>query len=71
MSRKQGLNKTLAFRIADETHRSLELIMHRERRIESDVCRELLLRGIAAYERDGHLFEPAEAKAKRAMRVAK
>jgi hypothetical protein len=68
---KQGLNKTLAFRVSDETYDSLELIMERERRIESDVSRELLKRGLAAYRRDGRLFEPEEPKSKRTMHVAK
>lgn len=55
-----ALEITLAFRVTAEAYKSIEGAMKQERRIESDVCRCLLERGLAAYKRDGRLFEPPE-----------
>ena len=63
-----GLNKTLAFRVADADYKVIEQAMERERRTESDVCRALLQRGLAAYKRDGRIFEPEETKILRRAR---
>ena len=63
MARKsapESLNKTVAFRVVDEIYAVIAAAMHRERRKESDVCRALIARGIAAYNRDKLLFEPEE-----------
>ena len=68
MPRSTGLNKTLAFRVADADYKTIEQAMERERRTESDICRALLLRGIAAYKRDGRIFEPEEARILRRAR---
>jgi hypothetical protein len=62
MSRPLGLNKTVAFRIADDSYKAIEAAMAHERRTESDVCRALLVRGLAAYKRDGRLFESEDRK---------
>lgn len=68
MPRTTGLNKTLAFRVADDAYKHIEAAMDRERRTESDICRALLIRGLAAYKRDGRLFEPEEARILRRAR---
>jgi hypothetical protein len=56
----EGLNKTVAFRVPGDAYEVIAAVMLRERRSESDVCRQLLARGIAAYKRDGLLFEPED-----------
>lgn len=68
MPKPQTLNKTVAFRVPDDARKSIEAAMTRERRTESDVCRALLIRGIAAYMRDGRLFEPDEPRTLKRVR---
>lgn len=57
---KEPLPKTLGFRVSEDAYRAIETAMREERRIESDVCRAFIERGIAAYKRDGKLFEPEQ-----------
>lgn len=59
---KVGLPKTPGFRVSAETSKAIEDAMRQERRIESDICRSLLVRGLAAYKRDGQLFESLESR---------
>jgi hypothetical protein len=54
---KETLGKTVGFRIPKEHEQIIERLMRDFRRNESDVCRFLLERGIAAYQQDGRLFE--------------
>lgn len=58
---KRGkLTEQLTYRIYKLTLDKLEKIIKKERRTQNEVARALLDRGIAAYERDGLLFEPEE-----------
>ena len=54
----QKLTAQITFRSTDELYNLLEKIAVKERRRSNEVARALLERGIAAYERDGELFEP-------------
>jgi hypothetical protein len=47
-----------AFRIDEHTSQVVRKIVKDDRRSISDVARALLERGVAAYDRDGKLFEP-------------
>lgn len=56
---KRGkLTDQLTFRVYKKTFTKVEEIRKKERRVQNEVARALLERGIAAYERDGQLFEP-------------
>lgn len=52
------LNSQVTFRLNDKLYRRIQLIAKEERRKANEVSRALLERGIAAYEKDGELFEP-------------
>jgi hypothetical protein len=54
---KARRNETLSFRVTDKFYQRLWDIGKSERRILSEVSLALLERGLAAYERDGSLFE--------------
>lgn len=58
MSRMAELNSQVTFRLNDKLYRRIQAIASKERRKGNEVSRALLERGIAAYERDGELFEP-------------
>jgi hypothetical protein len=70
-SSQEGLVKTVAFRVTPEDAEAIAAAMHKERRTESDVCRALLGRGIAAYRRDGQIFEPELGKIRVQLPVPK
>lgn len=56
--RMAELKSQVTFRVSDEVYDRLNEIAQDERRKQNEVARALLERGIAAYERDGQLFEP-------------
>lgn len=61
MSQDERLIDTIpAFRVTEEVSRVVRDIVKTDRRTISDVARALLERGVAAYQRDGLLFEPRE-----------
>jgi hypothetical protein len=47
-----------AFRVNEDVSKVVRGIVKKDRRSISDVARALLERGVAAYQRDGELFEP-------------
>jgi hypothetical protein len=55
---QERLVETIAFRVTRPVYAFIESVMSRERRELAEVGRALLDRGIAAYKRDGLLFEP-------------
>ena len=57
---KEKLIVTISFRVSDSVYRKLNQIMEKDRRKLSEVAQALLIRGMAARERDGQLFEPDE-----------
>ena len=57
---KEKLIVTISFRVSDSVYRKLNQIMEKDRRKLSEVAQALLIRGMAARERDGELFEPDE-----------
>lgn len=70
-SPQEGLVKTVAFRVTAEDAEAIAAAMRAERRTESDICRSLLGRGIAAYKRDKQLFEPEPGKVRTQLIVPK
>ena len=59
MADEERLTDTIpAFRVNDEVSRVVRGVVKADRRTISDVARALLERGVAAYQRDGLLFEP-------------
>ena len=60
------LGGTYTLRVPLELENELEVIATSERRKRSDIARFLLERGLAAYHRDGLLFEPPHPKEKAA-----
>lgn len=62
---KEPLPETLGFRVTEDDYEAIAQAMAKERRTESEVSRAFIGRGIAAYKRDGLLFEP-EAEVGRA-----
>ena len=62
MSEDERLIDTIpAFRVTAEVSKVVRGIVKDDRRTISDVARALLERGVAAYLRDGKLFEPQGA----------
>lgn len=57
MPTKERLVETIAFRVTPSVYNFLEQIAKRERRKLSEIATAFLERGIAAYTRDGKLFE--------------
>lgn len=57
---KERLSETLAFRVTSGVYERTKDIAKKTRRELADVERALYERGLAAYERDGELFEPEE-----------
>ena len=55
------LRAQLTFRVAEAGYDRLQEIAEAERRKMNEIARALLERGLAAYERDGNLFETAQA----------
>lgn len=55
---KKPMREQITVRVPDELHRKIEEIAERERRKPTEIIRALLERGVLAYDRDGHLFEP-------------
>ena len=73
MAEKERLVETIpAFRVTTDAYKVIKYLEGHERRKISDVARALLDRGIAAFQRDGLLFEPApeESQPTRAEVVA-
>jgi hypothetical protein len=61
MPDEERLTDTIpAFRVKDEVSKVIRGIVKADRRNISDVTRALLERGVAAYKRDGKLFEPQD-----------
>lgn len=61
MSEDERLIDTIpAFRVTAEVSKVVRGIVKADRRTISDVARALLERGVAAYLRDGKLFEPED-----------
>jgi hypothetical protein len=59
MPDEERLTDTIpAFRVNDEVSKVVRGIVKTDRRTISDVARALLERGVAAFLRDGKLFEP-------------
>jgi hypothetical protein len=57
---KEKRIETVAFRVTNSLYSSLQELTAKERRKLSEVALALLERGLAAYQRDGQLFEPAD-----------
>lgn len=61
MPDEERLTDTIpAFRVNDEVSKVVRGIVKADRRTISDVARALLERGVAAYLRDGKIFEPPD-----------
>lgn len=54
----EKLKEMLSYRVSATVYKGVEAVSVKERRDLSDVSRALLERGLAAYKRDGQLFEP-------------
>ena len=54
------LTSQLTFRVPDEVYELLQTVATGERRKMNEVARALLVRGIAAYNADGWLFDDGE-----------
>ena len=54
------LKAQLTFRVSEADYDRLQEIAEGERRKMNEVARALLERGLAAYHRDGKLFEPSD-----------
>ncbi|HKS27104.1 MAG TPA: hypothetical protein VJS44_04765 [Pyrinomonadaceae bacterium] len=52
------LKSQVTFRVSDEIYETINDIAIKERRKQNEAARALLERGVAAYNRDGLLFEP-------------
>lgn len=57
--------ETISFRVSANVFDFLQGLTKRERRKQSEIATALLERGIAAYHRDEHLFEPRPVEYKR------
>jgi hypothetical protein len=55
--RDEKLTEQLSFRVTPTLHSQLTVIAKADRRKISEVATALLERGVAAFQRDGHLFE--------------
>lgn len=65
------LSGQYTFRVPIELEAELERISTSERRKRADIARFLIERGLAAYERDGELFEPADQQKADPSKVGK
>lgn len=53
----EKLTEQMTFRVSPSLYRAIELIARKQRRKPNEVARALLERGVAAFMRDGVLFE--------------
>ena len=65
MPTKERKPETIAFRVTDDVYRMLNRLADQERRKVSEIVTALLARGVAAYNRDGRLFEPEAVPAQK------
>jgi len=63
--KQERLSETLAFRVTPAVYQYLNDLAAKDRRKLSEVATALLERGIAAFKRDGRLFEPEKDEYKR------
>jgi hypothetical protein len=68
---KERLSETLAFRVTARVYNRTDEIAKGTRREMADVERALYERGLAAYERDGQLFEPEDTSERAEARPGK
>jgi hypothetical protein len=59
-ARNERLSETLAFRVPGRVYEVVKELAERERRKMSEVELAIFERGLAAYQRDGLLFEPTK-----------
>lgn len=60
--KRERLSEMIAFRVYPSLYEVVTSLAHRERRKLSEVELALFERGVAAYKRDGLLFEPEELR---------
>lgn len=61
--KRERLSEMIAFRVYPSLYEVVTSLAHKERRKLSEVELALFERGVAAYQRDGLLFEPEEVRA--------
>ena len=59
---EERLAETLSFRVTRSLYEYLNSLAIKDRRKLSEIATALIERGIVAYKRDGHLFEPQDNK---------